>query len=206
MASLLLLVLMAGGLAGCMSRPALEHQTFVLQPTMPVNTATPKGQAIVAIRTMEVSPLFESRAFVYRTGADRYQVDPYAGFLISPSGALGIPIRDYLRQSGVVKDVVEPGSPLQADTVLEIHVTELYGDLRSGQPAAVLSMRFMFFDARKPKTEPPFLEKTYQRRIPLQEKTAAALVAGWNQALAQTLGEVTSDLASAKTGQGSPAQ
>src|ERR1035441_8834103 len=53
-------------LTGCLSRPALVEQTFVLQAAPPANRVAPKGQAVLAIRALEISPLFEGRNFVYR--------------------------------------------------------------------------------------------------------------------------------------------
>ncbi len=108
-------------------------------------------------------------------------------------------MRGYLINSGAFKEVVERGSQLKADTYLEVYVDELYGDFqKSAQPAAVLSIRMLFFDAGGAKTHQPFLEKNYVCRVPLQQKTAAALVAGWDHALSQTMAELASDLASAR--------
>jgi ABC-type uncharacterized transport system auxiliary subunit len=183
-------------LTGCLSRQALVRQTFALQAAAPVNSAAPTGQAVLEVRAVEVSPRFEGRDFIYRLGADLYQADPYAGFLVSPSRELAIALRSGFRSSGAFKDVVEPESRLGADTILEVHVTELYGDFRKpDQLAAVLSMRMLFFEAGNGQARQPFLEKEYTCRVPLPQKTAAALVAGWNQALGKTLAEVSADLA-----------
>jgi cholesterol transport system auxiliary component len=186
-------------LTGCLSRPALVQQTFALQATRPVGTVAPKADAVLAVRVVEVSPLFEGRDFVYRTGADLYQVDPYAGFLVSPSHTLAIALRNGLRETGAFKDVVEPESQLGADIALEAHVTELYGDFRKpGPPAAVLSLRMLIFETGSGKTRQPLLEKEYSRRVPLPQKTAVALAAGWDGALASVLAEVASDFAAAQ--------
>src|ERR1035437_10847495 len=72
-------------LTGCLSRPALVRQTFALQAAAPANSAAPTGQTVLEVRALEVSPRFESRDFIYRMGADLYQADTYAGFLISPA-------------------------------------------------------------------------------------------------------------------------
>jgi ABC-type uncharacterized transport system auxiliary subunit len=181
-------------LTGCLSRPALVRQTFALQAAPTTNSAMPKGQAVLAVRVVEFSPLFEGRDFVYRTGADQYEVDPYAGFLVSPRRELAIALRSGLRDTGAFKEVVEPESQLNADIVLEVHVAELYGDFRKPGPLrAVLSMRVLCFEAGSAKARQPFLEKEYTRRVPLPQKTATALVAGWDQALANILTEVASD-------------
>jgi cholesterol transport system auxiliary component len=183
-------------LTGCLSRPALVRQTFALQAAAPANSAAPTGQTVLEVRALEVSPRFEGRDFVYRMGADLYQADPYAGFLVSPRRELAIALRSGFRSSGAFKDVVEPASRLGADTVLEVQITELYGDFRKpDQLAAVLSMRMLFFEAGNPQARQPFLEKEYTCRVPLPQKTAAALVAGWNQALGKTVADVVADLA-----------
>ena len=183
-------------LTGCLSRPALVRQTFALQAAAPANSAAPAGQAVLEVRALEVSPRFESRDFIYRMGADLYQADPYAGFLISPARELAIALRHSLRSSGAFKDVVEAASRLGADTTIEVHVTELYGDFRKpDQLAAVLSMRMLFFEAGNGQARQPFLAKEYTCRVPLPQKTAVALVAGWNQALGKTVADVVADLA-----------
>jgi hypothetical protein len=108
-------------------------------------------------------------------------------------------LRSGFRSSGAFKDVVEPNSQLGGDTALEVHVTELYGDFRQpSQLAAVLSMRILFFEAGNGKARQPFLAKEYTCRGPLPQKTAAALAAGWNQALGKTLAEAAADFTAAR--------
>jgi hypothetical protein len=154
---------------------------------------------VLEVRALEVSPRFEGRDFVYRMGADLYQADPYAGFLISPRRELAIALRSGFRSSGAFKDVVEPASRLSADIALEVQVTELYGDFRKpDQLAAVLSMRMLFFEAGNGPARQPFLAKEYTCRVPLPQKAAAALVAGWNQALGKTLAEAAADFTTAR--------
>jgi len=189
-------------LTGCLSRPALVRQTFALHAAAPANSAAPTGQTVLEVRALEVSPRFEGRDFIYRLGADLYQADPYAGFLVSPSRELAIALRSGFRSSGAFKDVVEPASRLGSDTALEVHVTELYGDFQKpDQLAAVLSMRLLFFDTGNAQAHQPFLAKEYTCRVPLPQKKAAALVAGWNQALGKTLAEAAADFASARAAQ-----
>ena len=192
-------------LTGCLSRPALVQRTFALQAEPPANNAAPRGDAVLAVRVVEVSPLFEGHDFVYRTGADLYEVDPYAAFLVAPSHTLAIALRGGLRNSGAFKDVVEPDSQLGADIALEVHVTELYGDFRKpGQLAAVLSMRMLFFRTGSGQARQPLLEKEYTCRVPLPQKMASALVAGWDRALAKIVPEAASDFAAAQAAR--PAQ
>jgi ABC-type uncharacterized transport system auxiliary subunit len=181
-------------LTGCLSRPAILQQTYALQAPHSASPAAPKSNAVLALRVVAVSPLFTGQDFVYRMGPDEYEVDPYAAFLVSPSHTLAIALRDSLRDIGAFKDVVEPESQLTADIDLEIHVTELYGDFRKpGPPAAVITLRALFFEAGSKTAHHPFLEKEYTRRVPLPKQTAANLAAGWDQALSAIVGEIASD-------------
>ena len=193
------LVLLA---AGCLSRPALVRQNFALQVPSITNTAAPANGRVLALRSVEVSPLFAGRALVYRTGPNAYELDSYAGFLIAPDRALAIPIRAYLRNSGLFADVVEPGSPVKADEVVDVHVSEFYGDFRKSEPpSAVLSLRMIFFENKNFVTTQVILNKEYSRRVPLKTNTATDLVAAYDQALAEIMTQVSSDFAGIGKGQ-----
>ncbi len=193
------IALASGCLSGCLSRPALVRQTFALDPEPPSKSLGSKSQGVLAIRTVDVSPLFEGRSFVYRVGPDRYETDPYAEFMVPPNRALEIALRSCLRTSGLFQDVTESRSQLPADTSLEVHAQDLYGDFRnSATPAAVLSMRLLFFDGSTGKPGKLLLQRDYSERVPLPEPTAAALAAGWNYALTQLITQADSDLASAR--------
>jgi ABC-type uncharacterized transport system auxiliary subunit len=180
-------------LAGCLSKPALDRQTFALQTPAVTNTA-PAGQAVLVVRPVEVSPLFASQSLVYRIGPNAFETDPYARFLIPPGRALAIPIAAYLANSGAFANVVEPDSLLKADKVLQVRVTELYGDFRQpGAPAAVLSLRVVFATAGGN----VLWQRDYSRSVPLKQNTAAAVVAGYDQALAEIMADVATDLTTA---------
>jgi ABC-type uncharacterized transport system auxiliary subunit len=194
--TLLLAAVLIGG-AGCLSRPALVHQSFAFQAPPGTNVSNVQASHVLALRTIEVSPLFEGRSLTYRTGQDSYELDAYSSLLVVPNRALVIPLRAYFRDSGLFRDVVDAGSPIKADTLLDAHVSELYGDFsQSDQPAAVLSVRFLFFRNGQNGAELVF-QKMCTRRAALQEKTAAAVVAGWDRALAEIMGEITGELAKA---------
>ncbi len=184
-------------LTGCLSRPALTHQTFALHTALPEKPVDSK-QGILALRAVQVSPLFDCRSFVYRVGADRYQYDPYAEFMVLPSRAIAIPVRTYLRATGAFQDVTESGSQLDADTTLEIYTRELYGDFRTDQSAAVLSMRMLLFQTGTGAQQKVLLQKDYSQRVPMKERSAVALAAGWNKALTDIMAEATSDFIAAR--------
>jgi cholesterol transport system auxiliary component len=180
-------------MSGCLSRPALHRQTFAFTaPEMaPTNAATAR---VLGIRNLEITAPFEGRPLVYRTGDNAYERDPYAEFLDTPAESLLVTIREWLRDNGSFALVVGPRSSLKPNTFAEIGVTRLYGDFRQPQQAAaVLSMRFLFFDATNGLPGKVLLERKYSRSIALKSATPAALMEGWNQALTQILTQVTSD-------------
>src|SRR5580658_2110250 len=128
-------------LTGCLARPHLDHQSFLFAPPPPSTTnAAPSGR-VLGIRSLQVAAPFEGRWFVYRTGESSYDSDPYAEFMVSPAEGLVAPICSWWREAGGFNSVVEPGSALKPDTMVEIHVGQLYGDFRPAENAsAVLTM------------------------------------------------------------------
>ena len=195
-------VLLAGvcGLTGCLSRPVLNKQTFTFDaPTISATNAVASGR-VLGIRRLQIASPFSSRSFVYRTGEFSYARDPYAGFLEPPAEELLAPMRGWLRDSGSFSAVVETGSALKPDTLVEISVSRLFGDFRQPEhPAAVLTMQFVFFEVPNGIPGRVIFQKDYSRRIPLDAPTAAALMDGWNQALAELLAEVSTDFRRSET-------
>ncbi len=130
---------------------------------------------MLGIRHLQIAAPFEGKSLVYRTGDFSYVRDPYAGFLESPADELMAPVRGWLRSNGGFSAVVEPGSALKPDTFVEISVSQLFGDFRQPEhPTAVLTMRFVFFDAPNGIPGKVLLQQEYSRGIPLKAPTAAA--------------------------------
>ena len=182
--------------AGCLSRPALHQQTLGFdRPADSVAKTTARTQRVVDIRSVRVAAPFDDRALVYRVGEFCYEADPYAGFLVSPADSLREPIASWMRQSDLFQDVVERGSAVKPNAMVEITAVELYGDFRPEQKAAaVLTLRFVLLDSAEGIPGPVFFEHEYSRRVPLNERNANALMAGWNEALNQILTELNRDL------------
>jgi hypothetical protein len=179
-------------LAGCLSRPALQHENFALQsPALaPVKSS---GGMVVSLRPVQVAAIYDKRAFIYRTGPESYEIDDYAGFIAPPGRVIGFPVRAYLLNSGLFKDVVEPGSAIPAQKFVEVYVVDLYGDFQKPDaPAAVLSLRIHMYDAENFSSD---LDKNYSSRVGLKTKTAAGVAAGWSQGLAEIMKQVKEDLA-----------
>ena len=195
-------------LCGCISRPHLNVRTFAFAIPPASKPAPDSGtHRVVAVRSLRVAAPFEGRSLVYRTGEYSFESDPYAEFFVSASEGLLVPIRSHMRQAGTFEAVVELRSALKPDTVAEINVLELYGDFQQPrEAAAILRLRVLLFDAPNGVPGKLILEREYSRRIALKARTADALIAGWNEALAQILAQFDSDVRSSTAEGGSPKQ
>ncbi|MGO8699240.1 MAG: hypothetical protein ACLQVY_16160 [Limisphaerales bacterium] len=181
-------------LTGCLARPHLDRQSFIFAPPPPAAAKGAPGGRVLGLRSLQIAPPFEGREFVCRTGESAYDRDPYAQFMVSPAEGLPSPICGWWREAGGFRGVVEAGSALKPDTLVEVYVGQLYGDFRSArQPGAILDMRFVFFDASKGVPGAVIWQQEYTRDIPLKARTAEALIDGWNQALAQILNSAMLD-------------
>lgn len=185
-----------GLFTGCLSRPSLNTQTLAFgQHSGAVHATAVLTERVVSIRSLRVAAPFEDRSLVYRVGDFSYSADPYAEFLVAPAESLRAPIRSWMRQSGLFRTVVEPGSALKPNTVAEITVVELYGDFREPhKPEAVLTIRFVLLDALNGIPEKLAFDREYSRRVLLQVPKPNALMAGWNKALEEILAQFGSDL------------
>jgi cholesterol transport system auxiliary component len=184
------------GLTGCLSRPGMSKQTFAFSMPAIGTTNVVAGDRVLGIRSLRIAAPFEGRSLVYRTGEFSYVRDPYAEFLESPDEELKAPVRGWLRGKGDFSAVVEAGSASKSDTLVEITVSQLFGDFRQPEhPAAILTIRFVFFDAVNGIPGKVILEQEYSQNVPLNAPTAAALMEGWNRALTEILAEVSSDFA-----------
>jgi cholesterol transport system auxiliary component len=182
------------GSSGCISRPALNKQTFIFSMSTIAATNTLASNRVLGIRNLQIAAPFEGRSFVYRTGECSCVCDPYAEFLESPAEELIAPVRGWLRSNGDFSAVVEAGSALKPDTLVEIYVSQLFGDFRQPErPAAILTMRFVFFDATNGVPGKAIFQQEYSRSIPLSIPTAATVMDGWERALSEILAQVSSD-------------
>lgn len=180
---------------GCLSRPHLQSQLFSFVLTTHGSPHAPSQAHVLTIRRLRVASPFEGQSFVYRTGEFSYERDPYAAFLVPPAESLAEPLKTYFRQSGIFRDVVEPGSALEPDIVAEVSVARLNGDFRSrANPASVLEIHFTFVGTADKSPNRILLDKEYSQEVSLQARTAAAVMAGWNKGLTEILGQVCKDL------------
>lgn len=195
-----LLLLSAFTFSGCLSRPPMNEQTFAFSVPSSSSASEATGSRVLGIRTLQVAPPFDGRSFVYRTGEFSYQRNSYAGFLGLPAEVLAGPVTELLREDGCFSAVVKMGSAARPDTIIEINVNELYGDIRKADsPVAVLAMQVTLTDAKNGLAGKVLLQKNYSRRIPMKSTAPAALMAAWNEALVEIFADIASDFRQQET-------
>jgi ABC-type uncharacterized transport system auxiliary subunit len=189
-----LLLVSAFAFGGCLSRPVMKQQTFAFSVPAASSVSEAAGSRVLGIRTLTVAPPFDGRSFIYRTGEFSYERDAYAGFLALPAEVLANPVTELLRGDGYFSAVVKMGSAARPNTLIEINVNELYGDIRKTEsPAAVLSLQVILTDSKNGLPGKVLLQKNYSRRIPMKSTAPAALMAAWNQALVEIFADIASD-------------
>jgi ABC-type uncharacterized transport system auxiliary subunit len=193
--NILAILAAALSLCGCLSKPPLHKQTFTFGAPPSTAGGAVAGDCVLGVRHLRIAPPFDGRSLVYRTGEFSYVRDPYAEFLDPPEEEMMAPVRGWLRRAGGFSDVVDAGSALKPSTVVEIRLTDLYGDFRlSEHPCAVVTMSLVFFEATNGVPTKPILQQEYSRSITVTAPNAAALMKGWNEAFGGIFAEVASDL------------
>jgi ABC-type uncharacterized transport system auxiliary subunit len=193
--SILAILAAVPALCGCLSKPPLHKQTFTFGAPPTASGGAAAGDRVLGIKSLRIAPPFDGRSLVYRTGEFSYVRDPYAEFLDPPEEEMLAPVRGWLSRTGGFSEVVDAGSALKPNTVVEINVTRFYGDFRrSDHACAIVTMRLVFFEARNGVPTKPILQQEYSRSIPVTAPSAAALMEGWNQAFGGIFADVASDL------------
>jgi len=177
--------------AGCASK--LPRAPESLSIDAPARVPSPARDRVIAVRTVDVTPLYAGSFLVYRVGEHALERDRYASLAASPGSMLTAAIRGYVAGADFVRDVVAPGEGLVADAVVQPSAVELFGDFgNSEQPTAALTLQFRVLLPASPARA--MLLKTYSRRVPLSQRTAKAVVVAWNKGLAEIMAEFLKDL------------
>jgi len=177
--------------AGCLSKPPLRKESFAF-PEGSGRINESGGGVVMEIRQIRVDPPFDTQSFVYRTGEYSYERDPYAEFMAPPGEILLPVLRTRLEATGACKELQTEGSALHPNIGAQIEVRELYGDFRDKTgAAAVLRVSFVLTDA---KTRKVVVRKDYRERVALRSRTAAALMASWDEALKRIINAMATDI------------
>lgn len=187
------------GAAACVSKPAVTTQIYALDPP-PIRASTPTaGARIVSVSRVEVAPQFASRSLTYRSGPHSFERDPYATLAAPPRELVLAILRAALANADFVREVVEPGGPVAPEVLVEAYLSDLEGDFTvPDKPVAVVGLEVVVLPI-PPSPEPiaATLRKAYLRRLPLSEKSAAAVADAWNQEMTGIVEEFIGDMRAA---------
>jgi cholesterol transport system auxiliary component len=187
---------LAALLLGCAGAERPARQTFSLEVGKPAVRVTPPPTApVLAVAFAEVTSQFSGEEFVYRTSEDRWESDPYNGFVIPVPEMVTQATRRWMEDTGMYMDVVAPRVGGPADFVLNCSVRDFYGDFRDpASPRAVVKMEVELLTG-----------SPYERRrvavwpissgTPLAERTPAGLVRAWNESMRTALTQLQGNLA-----------
>lgn len=193
-----LLACMLLPLSACMKldRTPVERRFYDLSPQRTGEVRQGMTDHALKVRRFMISPRYEGRELVYKTGDTRFEADYYDLFFVSPAAMLTQDLRAWLKASGLFPDVIDPASMAHSPLTLEGMVNALYGDYTGGGPQAVVEMQFFLIDDTEGDNAIAF-SKTYERRVAIPGKDEDALVAGMEQGVAEVFAALEADLAGA---------
>jgi uncharacterized lipoprotein YmbA len=179
--------------AGCLARPALVPRTYSIDAPALARPATDPAAPVIEVRPVEVAAELDDPGLLYRLEGHRLERDPYAVLAAPPGELLTQAVERHLRGAGVARSVVEAGSAVPADWLVDVHALDLAGDFtRPDAPAGVVVLQFR---VRPPAGGgAPILDRVYQSRRPLPRRTASAVVAAWNDGVSEIMFSFAQDL------------
>jgi ABC-type uncharacterized transport system auxiliary subunit len=156
----------------------------------------PGDAALLQVNKAYVAAPYHEKSLVYRIAKDQYSTDYYHEFLVSPAQMVTQLTVDWLQKSRAWPRVHHSGQAAGASRVLDLNVLELYGDYQEAKsPAAVVRLRVTLWSVNpEDGAQRSLYEKDYAARVDVADREASTLVAGFNEALAQVLGEMAADL------------
>lgn len=186
---------LAAVLCGCASGSHWKGAAFAF--AVPDDPPTPKGtERITELSRVSISPVFQSRSFTYRTGEDSFEQDPYAGFLISPERALAESIRAWMRSGGVFGRVLDPGSGITPNLIVEVSITDLYGDFRKPlQPVGNMALHMICYQVQNGTPQQVVFDRFCSHETPFVGKTPGALMGAWDADLREIMNQINSEYA-----------
>ncbi len=198
----LMTIAVAAATPGCLNKSYPEKQRYVLRaerPNLPdvsaasgATGAASSARGVLRVGRIRVSPLFDHKRFVYRTGDSSFEDDFYNEFFARPSELVRRATRDWMGGSPLFASVIESAPP-SSDWMLEGKVEKLYADLRDlGSPLAVLEIEYTL-QQQSPKPRLA-LQKTYSTVTVASGRSGAAIVSAWDTGLAEILAELEADL------------
>jgi ABC-type uncharacterized transport system auxiliary subunit len=148
---------------------------------------------VLYLAPVVVTSQFRAKNIVFKVEDNAFQPLPEHAFFDTPQEMFTTQLQRWLTKTGFFKRVILDDAQ-QADYILEVAVTGLYGDKREGQPAqSVLEMQFFMTDTHAKAEEVVFQTGLH---IDIAETTPSNTVNGWKTALIKLLSTLEDDLSS----------
>jgi cholesterol transport system auxiliary component len=187
-----------------LTQPSPDKALFAIDPGKPPATATPPpatdpstqpAAAVLQVHRLRVASPYDGLEFVYRTGADQFQIDYYNGFVAPPDQMLSAALSNWIANTGLFKAVVDMGSGVPARLTLDGSIIALDGDYTSQSvPKAQMKLRVLLVENAAGRSL-VIWQKEYDAATPISAGSPQELVNGWDRDLRSILGRVTADLA-----------
>jgi len=164
---------------------------FAAAPATPTNTRT-----VLLIELARAASPFNGRPFIYRTNTAEHSADYYHEFLTSPAEQISQITRRWLRTTHQFAHVTESDSPLLANLLLSMELTDLRGDYRdAARPLAIVGLRIALTSIGDDVQNVAIvLEKDYLKEIAMPEVSPSQLVEAWSLGIKKVLTELSTDL------------
>lgn len=170
------------------TRPPVGPATWMVSPERTNAPRIARTDIWLKIGSVSVTPPFDGRSLVYRTGDQRYEKDFYNVYTTIPAEMIGNAERQWINKANIFSAAVGQSNSLFPYYYLQATVEEFYGDYR-GRPEAVVSIEFFLSATSTGKANPLIGANRYTKRVPLRDNTPEALVVGQQQALAEIFKE-----------------
>ncbi|HTZ69275.1 MAG TPA: ABC-type transport auxiliary lipoprotein family protein, partial [Acetobacteraceae bacterium] len=122
-------------------------------------------------------------------------LDYWQEWAVPPPQGVGASLRQWLAASGLFTAVIQPGSDLRADFVLESELTGFAADSTAGRARATLSL--VLLRRLRNGTSFPVMQRSLTGEAPLTGNDAPSIVHALLQALAALLTQVQAMMRSA---------
>jgi cholesterol transport system auxiliary component len=190
-------------LAGCahmLTTAAPERRFYALTAQRPEALAPARDKSVLKVRPFQISPAYQGKDMVYRTGDVEYQADYYNVFFVQPGAAATQAAEEWIGRSGLFGNVVDSTSQVPDTHVLEGMVNALYGDFRDPKnPKAVIEAQFFLLKNKDEKYSVIF-QKSYSKAVPFSAdyKDATLLAKAYQTGLTEMLSELENDIRAAR--------
>lgn len=184
-----------------LERQPIDKRFYALETTRPAPalavgaevTTAPFSASTLLVRRLHVSPRVSGRELVYRTAPSAWTADYYNVFFVAPADMLTQDLRQWLTSSALCANVVDPGSLVAADYILEGNVTSLHADFAAKPSQAVVEMQFLLIKASGDDRQ-VLLTREYRKAAPLASNSPQEVVRAEREAVAAAFADLEADL------------